>query len=225
MELSDVSHVLFDLDGTLTDPAEGIIGCFYYAFERMGLPAPDSADLDGCIGPPIRVTFARLLDAPDAAQVERAVACYRERYGTVGLFEARVYAGVPEMLSALRAASLRLVLVTAKAWVYATRVMDRFGLSGYFDAIYGPELNGRFDDKRELMAHAIETSALDPAKAVMVGDRATDMIAARVCGVRGLGVSYGYGSTEELTEAGAAGVVHSPAEVVRCLAGRSGAGA
>ena len=147
------SVLLVDLDGTLTDPAEGIVGCFRFALEALGRPAPPAAELTWIIGPPLRGSFADVLDG--AADPEEALALYRSCYGTEGLFKAIVYDGVREALAALKEAGARLILCTAKPQVYAARILQHFDLDRYFEAAYGAELDGRLEDKGDLIAHIL----------------------------------------------------------------------
>lgn len=199
---------LVDLDGTITDPARGLIGAFRYALEHMGAPVPEPYELTWVIGPPLRVAFPRLL-GPDA-DIERAVALYREFYSAGGITDADVYAGIPEALAEIRRTHSRMYVCTAKPRVFAERVLAHFELTGLFDGIYGPELNGHHDDKAELMAHIIASEGLSPSRAVMIGDRDNDVRAARANGVPCVGVLWGYGSAHELTQAGAHVLCEAP---------------
>jgi phosphoglycolate phosphatase len=208
-----IKNVLFDLDGTLTDPREGITRCLQYALEKLNRSAPSQSALATYIGPPLRSTFKSLLGAPSAEQVEAAVCFYRERFSLVGLFENELYAGVPEMLESLRGARFRLFVATSKAAVFAERIIAHFRLAEFFDGVYGASLDGRFDDKAELLRHLIETEALAASETVMVGDREHDIIAARHNRIIALGVTYGYGSREELRTAGAACLCESPRQI------------
>jgi phosphoglycolate phosphatase len=204
---------LVDLDGTLTDPADGIIGGFEFALRRLGAPVPARADLTWVIGPPLRKAFPQLI--PDAGEdhVEAAVAAYREYYSVTGIYEASVYAGIPETLDALRSAGWRLLLCTAKPRVFAGPVLEHFGLAEHFDEVYGSELDGRFDDKGELIAHILAQHRGSISRALMIGDRGSDMTAASRNDVAGIGVTWGYGSVDELREAGAGHLCHTPAEL------------
>jgi phosphoglycolate phosphatase len=195
--------VLLDLDGTLTDPRTGIVRCIRHALERLDRPCPPEAALAACIGPPLRGTFGALLDTADPALIERAMALYRERFAEVGLYENEVYAGVPAMLDALRCAGRRLFVATAKPAVFAERIVRHFALDDHLAGVYGPELDGRLDDKGQLLAHVLAKEGLAAAAVVMVGDRAVDVAAAHANGVRSIGVLWGYGSRDELRDAGA----------------------
>ncbi len=203
--------LLVDLDGTLTDPAEGIVGSFRHALEAMGRVAPPAETLTWIIGPSLRRSFAELLGG--AEDVEAALEIYRVRYGTVGLFEAFVYEGVPEALRALKGGGAKLILCTSKPRVYATRILDRFDLSGYFNAAYGAELDGRFDDKGDLIACILSEEGLSPEGCVMLGDRKHDVIGAGRHGIPAIGALWGYGGEAELKAAGAAVLCARPDEV------------
>lgn len=201
---------LVDLDGTLTDPADGILGGFEFALRRLGAPVPGRASLTWVIGPPLRKAFPELLSDPSAEKVEAAVDAYREYYRATGIFEASVYEGIPTALERMRADGWRLLLCTAKPRVFAGPVIDHFGLAKHFDGVYGAELDGRFDDKGELIAHILGERRLSPHSVVMIGDRGSDMAAAARNRIVGLGVTWGYGSADELQAAGAAQLCHAP---------------
>ena len=206
---SDV--LLVDLDGTLIDPAEGIVGCFRKAVEAMGVTAPAAKDLTWIIGPPMRQSFADVLG--ESADIEEALGHYRKGYGARGLFEASVYPGIPEALGKLKASGARLFLCTSKPIPYARRVLTHFGLAAFFEAAYGPELDGRFDDKAELFGHVLEESHLRAEDCVMWGDRKHDVLAARAHGAPTIGALWGYGGEAELSAAGAAILCASPNNV------------
>jgi phosphoglycolate phosphatase len=220
--------IVLDLDGTLTDPGPGIVRCIRHALQGLARPCPPESVLAACIGPPLRGSFAALLDTTDAALVERAMALYRERFAELGLYENEVYAAIPAALAALAAAGLRLFVATAKPAVFAGRIVRHFALDHHFSGVYGPDLDGRLDDKRELLAHLLATEQLAPTSAVMVGDRAGDVLAARANGLQSIGVLWGYGSRGELLDAGADVVCAEPAELApaaaRLLGGRGRSG-
>jgi phosphoglycolate phosphatase len=212
-----MTDLFFDLDGTLTDPARGITRCLAHALRTSGRAAPPLDELRRYIGPPLRKTFAELLatDAHDA--VETAVAHYRERFSTVGMYENQVYADVPDGLAALRRAGHRLWVVTSKPEVYARRIVEHFALMPIFHGVHGSELSGARADKRELIAHVLESERLDPASTRMIGDRAEDVVGGRANGTGTVGVLWGYGSEEELVEARPDAIVGSMAELTAYL--------
>ncbi|HEY1779082.1 MAG TPA: HAD hydrolase-like protein [Roseiarcus sp.] len=203
--------LLTDLDGTLTDPAEGIIGCFRLALETLGRIAPPAAELHWIIGPPLRACFAEALKGE--GDPEAALKIYRTRYSTEGLFEAFVYDGVKDALAELRAAGTRLFLCTAKPLVYAKRILNHFGLEPHFEAAYGDELGGRFQDKADLIAHILESEGLRAEDCGMWGDRKHDVLAASRHGIPTLGALWGYGGADELRAAGAAVLCEAPSQV------------
>jgi phosphoglycolate phosphatase len=203
--------LLVDLDGTLTDPAEGIVGCFRLALEALGRIPPPSAELTWIIGPPLRGCFAEALGGE--GDPEKALEIYRDRYSSEGLFEAVVYDGVKGTLADFRAAGVRLFLCTAKPLVYAERILRHFDLEHHFDAAYGDELGGRFQDKADLVAHILEIERLEAADCCMWGDRKHDVIAARRHGIPTIGALWGYGGADELRAAGAAVLCESPSRV------------
>lgn len=206
--------ILFDLDGTLTDPVEGITRSIQHALERLGAQNRTRADLAAYIGPPLRGTFGLLLETEDPLVIEQAMTLYRERFAVLGLFENAVYADVPEMLARLHALHYPLYIATAKPRIYAGQILEHFSLAHYFTGIYGSELDGRYDDKAELIAYLLRHEQLVPETTVMVGDRSHDIVAAKRNGIRAIGVTYGYGTHKELMQAGADLICRSPADIV-----------
>lgn len=193
--------LLFDLDGTLTDNYAGIAASIVHALERLGMPPPEEAMLRTFVGPPLRETFARLLRSDESALIERAVAHYRERFTDVGWRENVAYEGIADSLAALAARGATMYVCTAKPETFARRIVEHFGFAPHFRAVYGADFAGRFDDKSTLLAHLIASEALDPAAAMMIGDRQHDIRAARANGMQAIGVLWGYGSREELADA------------------------
>ncbi|MGA0604176.1 HAD hydrolase-like protein [Caulobacter sp. KR2-114] len=210
--------LLLDLDGTLVDPAEGIVASARYALQRMGVATEPDEDLTWLIGPSIRISFARLLaergGRTDPADVEAAVAHYRERYAAWGLTRATPYPGMRETLTRRRAAGDRLILCTAKAQPFAEKVVAHFGFDDLLHAVYGPGLDGRLEHKAELMAHLLAAEGIDPGQACMIGDREHDILAARHNGVASIGVLWGYGDRDELANAGADLIIDRPEELL-----------
>lgn len=203
-------NLFFDLDGTLSDPSEGITRSVQHALERLNRPYPSKDELKHYIGPPLRWTFPRLLGTDDRDLVETAITYYRERYETVGLFENEVYPGIPELLARLQSEGFPLYVVTSKPTVYADRILRHFGLDRFFLEVYGPELDGRFDEKRELVGFILHERCLDPRGTVMIGDRARDVESGKAHGTLTLGVTYGFGSEAEITAAGPDAIGHHP---------------
>ena len=205
-----IDTLFFDLDGTLTDNYAGISACIVHALSRLGAGSlPDESALRACVGPPLRASFGRFLATDESVRIEQAIVHYRERFETTGWQENTPYAGIGEALRKRAERSFRMFVCTSKPLRYAQRIVDHFELSQYFEATYGPDLAGSMDDKRKLLAHALTERKVDAGRAMMIGDRAQDMRAARAAQVAGLGVLYGYGSTEELLEAGAIALCES----------------
>lgn len=204
--------LLLDLDGTLVDPAAGILDCCRHTLATLGVPAPPADDLRWVIGPPIRESFQRLLGG--RGDFEEAVRLYRERYSQSGLYQAAVYPGVPEALERHRERGTRLIVCTSKSRGFARRVVDHFGLAPLLCGLYGSELDGRFEDKAELIAHLLQAESLRSQDVCMVGDRKHDVIAATKNGVPTIGVLWGFGGREELEAAGASMLVERPDELL-----------
>ena len=193
-----MSVVLFDLDGTLTDPKEGITKSVQHALRAVGQVADDLEALTPFIGPPLRESFRELAGLP-ADQVEAAVAAYRDYYGARGMYENVAYEGIREVLAGLAAAGRRLAVATSKPTVFAEPILDRYELRGWFEVVAGAELDGSRSRKSEVIALAFEQLGVPAGRTgVMVGDRHHDIVGAHEAGVSSIGVLWGYGSIEEL---------------------------
>ena len=208
---------LFDLDGTLTDPSAGLTACTRYALENLGRPVPADDVLATFIGPPLRRMFSTLLESRDTQFIERAVGLFRERYRERFLLETRLYDDIPEMLARVRACATAMFVATSKPTTFAERIVEHFAIAHYFDGVYGTGLDGRFDDKVHLLSHALQTENIAADDAVMIGDRAVDVAAAGAHGMPTIGVLWGYGSRDELREAGAAPLCTTPHELAEYL--------
>lgn len=211
----NIDTIFFDLDGTLTDPKIGITGSIQYALGKLGIPAPSQDELTWCIGPPLRASFVALLGGE--VDADRGVALYRERFGSIGLFENTLYDGIVPVLAALHGSGRKLYVATSKPHVFADRIVDHFGLRQYFTRVFGSELDGTRVDKSDLLRYALSETATDPARAIMIGDRKHDVIGAANNGIAAIGVIYGYGGRTELTEAGAKHLVVTPAEITALI--------
>jgi len=202
--------MLFDLDGTLTDPKQGIIGCLRYALESLGANAPAAQALERLIGPPLSESFAHLLGPGDNDRVEQAVRLYRERFTAKGMFENSVYPGIVDALAELRDYGVQLFVATSKPRGFAERIVEHFELGRFFSNVYGSELSGANADKKDLLGHVLRAESLPPANTVMVGDRSYDILGARANSLFSVGVLWGYGSREELVAAGAGALCDAP---------------
>ena len=202
-------HVYIDLDGTLTDPFEGISRCINHALEHLGVPLQSDEMLRRYIGPPLLDTFGELVGDELAP---RALELYRERFSDVGWLENIPYDGIHEALDLLRQDGHECFVATTKPHVFARRIVEHFGMSDFFTHVYGSELDGTRTDKTELLAYA-QAQRTELREAAMIGDRHHDITGAVNNGLRAVGVTYGYGTREELEEAGAHSFAAAPAEL------------
>jgi len=204
------AHIYFDLDGTLTDPYEGITKCILYALDELGFPHPDDDYLYSCIGPPLWDTFPEMVGEE---LTRRAVDLYRERFVDVGWKENKPYEGIHDALEKVAAAGHTLFVATAKPHMHAARIIEHFGMGDFIHNVYGSELDGTRATKTELLKFAVEKNP-GAVPRVMIGDRRHDLAGAIANDLTPVGVAWGYGSLEELEAAGAAAIAHSPAELV-----------
>ncbi|WP_437879838.1 HAD family hydrolase [Pseudomonas sp. LRF_L74] len=193
----DQHTLLFDLDGTLTDPREGITRSIQFALARLGIDEPDLCRLEHFIGPPLLQAFMQFYGF-DEARAWEAVNHYRERFKTTGLYENLLFDGVLELLEALGAQGRTLYIATSKPSVFAREIARHFAFDRHFKVIYGSELDGTRTNKVELIAHLLAEEQLDPRQALMIGDRKHDLIGAKLNGLKSVAVGYGFGSYEEL---------------------------
>lgn len=207
--------ILFDLDGTLTDPEEGITKCVSYALEKMGLGTWERSRLRCFIGPPLKEQFMEFCGISED-RAEQAVEKYRERYRDTGIFENRAYPGIVPLLEKLVGRGMRLVIATSKPEVFARRILEAYGMEPYFREIVGSELDGRRTDKAQVIEEALGrmgVSREDRGRVLMVGDRKHDIAGAKRCGIASLGVRFGYAGEGELEEAGADWIVDTVEEL------------
>lgn len=207
-----IEYVLFDLDGTLTDPGEGITNSVAYALAKFGIKA-ERSELYKFIGPPLITSFMEHYNLSQEDGV-RAVAYYREYYTPKGIFENKLYNGIPEMLDSLKKSGKKIVLATSKPENYAAQILEYFGIMKYFDACCGNTMDDARHLKADVIAYAREQfPEITAENTVMVGDRMHDVEGAAVFGIPTVGVSFGYGGREELEAAGAKYTVDSAAEL------------
>lgn len=215
------AHVLLDLDGTISDSAPGIGRSLQYAFEACGYAPPTDEQVRHVIGPPFEISFPTLGIPVD--DIERVVLAYRERYDEIGLFENTVYPGVAEMLEELVTAGHTLSIATAKPEPTARRIIEHFGFADYFAVQAGAtvEVGSGRRTKAEVINYALLSLRLGPtdlSRVVMVGDRDHDVEGAHLNGIDCIGVTWGFGSADELHGAGAALTVDTPGEVAAAVA-------
>ena len=191
-------YILFDLDGTLTNPHSGITRSVAYALEKMQVPALDEVTLTSFIGPPLLESFQVICGFYEK-QAHQAVAYYRERFSVTGLYENEVFPGIVELLESLKEQERTLALATSKPTVFAERILDHFDLAKYFDVIVGSNLDGTRTDKHEVIQEVlVQLGSPTKEAVVMIGDRKHDIIGAQKEGIASIGVQYGFGSMEEL---------------------------
>jgi phosphoglycolate phosphatase len=202
-------HIYFDLDGTLTDPYEGITKCILYALDELGFAHPSDEYLHSCIGPPLYDTFPEMVGKELTL---KAIDLYRERFVDVGWQENEPYEGILDALETISAAGHTLFVATSKPHVHARRIVQHFGMGQYIKQVYGCELDGTRSNKTELLKYATDENP-GAEKRMMIGDRKHDLIGAIANGMRPIGVSYGYGSIDELSSAGAVDIASTPASL------------
>ncbi|MGI9223955.1 MAG: HAD hydrolase-like protein [Woeseiaceae bacterium] len=203
------AHIYFDLDGTLTDPYEGITRCILYALDELGFPHPSNEYLHSCIGPPLYDTFPELVGNDLTL---KAIDLYRQRFVDIGWQENEPYEGIIDALGTIHDAGHALFVATSKPHIHAEKIVDHFGMGQFIDAVYGCELDGTRANKVELLEYAISRNPVATTR-TMVGDRKHDLIGAVANDMRPIGVSYGYGSVEELTAAGAVEIAGTPLDL------------
>lgn len=214
--------LLFDLDGTLTDPKAGITGCVQYALKSFGIEEPNLDRLEHFIGPPLRENFMESYGFTKE-MAEQATEKYRERFVKTGIYENTIYPGMKELLEDLKAAGARLAVASSKPEVYVKEILRYFAIAQCFDVVTGSELDGTRDRKEEVVEEALHRlfgeNTPDYAGTAMIGDRRYDIEGGRAWGVATIGVSYGYAAPGELEKAGADYVVSSVEELRKLLLG------
>lgn len=196
-----MKNILFDLDGTLTDPQEGIINCIQYALDRLSVQSPPRETMKKYIGPSLWDSFMELLSTENRDEAFEAVKIYRERFSSEGMFENRVYDGIHTALNELTSSGYELYICTSKPEVFAEQIAEHFGLADFFTKIYGSRLDGTLVEKTDLIAHILACESLLPEETAMIGDRKYDIKGALNNRLSPFGVSYGFGSPEELKDA------------------------
>lgn len=211
--------ILFDLDGTLTDPGEGITNSVAYALRKFGIEVPDRRALYKFIVPPLYESFMKYYGF-DRAGGLAAVEAYREYYRDRGIWENRVYDGIPALLAELKAAGKTLVLGTSKPEEFAERILKHFALRQYFDFVAGSTMDSARVAKADVLKYALESLHIAPSeRVVMVGDREHDVLGAEAVGLACVGVLFGYGDRPELERAGAAEIAADVPQLRKILLG------
>lgn len=206
--------IVFDLDGTLTDSGEGIMNCALLALEHFGLPLPTREELRVIVGPPLDQSFIRF--GVPADRTGEAIAVYRSRYTTVGKFENHPYPGIKEVLERLQEAGHRLFVATSKPEDMSVEILEKFELAPYFERICGATLDGTRSHKADVIAYLL-SQVRDAENIVMVGDTKFDVLGAKAHHIPTIAVAWGYGSREEMLEAGAVAIAETPADLLRLV--------
>ena len=210
-------YILFDLDGTLTDPREGITKSVQYALARMGIEEPDLTSLEHFIGPPLYDEFRRCYEFDDA-QAKQAVAAYRERFSVTGWKENLLLDGVPDMLQSLRSDGKTFAIASSKPKVFVEKILNYFDIAPYFAVISGATLDGSISTKAQVVEQALQLlSVSEKSKAVLVGDRKHDVEGAQSCDIDCVGVTFGFGGFQELQQAGATRIVQNWSQLLHVL--------
>lgn len=209
------STVLFDLDGTLTDPGLGITNSVAYALKSFGITDQNRADLYKFIGPPLKASFSEYYGLSDS-ECDKAIEEYRVYFKDRGMFENTVYSGVPEMLGQLKKMGKKTVLATSKPEEFAITILKHFDLYKYFDVVGGASMDGKRSEKSDVIKYVIEKGGItDIRSSVMIGDRKHDILGAKSVTMDSVGVLYGYGSYDELTTAGATYIAENPCDILK----------
>ena len=213
-------YVLFDLDGTVSASAEGIRMSLEYALDTLNVPKPDLDDYTLYIGPPLIDTFRNLCGLDDETS-EKGAAIYRDYYEKEGKYHNRVYPGIKEVVFSLREKGIKTAICTSKQKPVADGVAEFLGITDWFDEVVGSTLDNTIKDKKDLIPYALTKLGgnieSDREQTLMLGDSRFDAIGARLCGVDFIGVSYGYGSVDEMKEQGAVAIVDSPGEILKYI--------
>ena len=209
--------ILFDLDGTLTDPGLGITNSVMYALKKFNIEVEDRTSLYKFIGPPLRESYAKYYHLSDE-EITRAVAYYREYFSVKGIYENVLYDGIAELLEQIKDSGRKVVLATSKPEEFAAEILRYFHIDHYFDFVAGSTMDGTRVRKADVIAYALESHGItDLSLAVMVGDREHDILGAGEIGLDSIGVLYGYGSREELENAGATYIAEHVADIMNFI--------
>lgn len=198
--MSKYKVILFDLDGTLSDPKVGITKSVQYALKKLDIEEPDLDKLECFIGPPLQVSFAEYYQL-DEERIPQAIDFYRERFKEKGMFENELYPNIPNLLNLLKEQQFTLVVATSKPTIFALQILEYFKIDYFFDLVVGSNLDGTRTSKTEIIQYIVDKySAYELNDFIMIGDRKHDIIGANNTGIHSIGVTYGYGSLDELSQ-------------------------
>ena len=209
-----IKNILFDLDGTIIDPKIGITESIMYALNELGfemIPEPD--DLVWCIGPPLQDSFSVLLKTDDKIKINEAIRLYRVNYNRNGILKLKLYDDIINAIRILKEEGFNLYIATSKPRVMAVKILEHLSISDLFNGIYGAELDGVRSRKGDLISFLLEKENISTNEVIMIGDRKHDIIGAKENSIISCGVCYGYGTEEELLNAGADFIVQTPMEI------------
>jgi len=212
-----LKNVLFDLDGTLTDSQEGVIKCFQYTIMELRQAYCSESELKSLIGVPIRSIFQKLLESDDNDLINKAICLYRERFSEIGIVENKVYPGITDLLVVLHKNSYRLWIVTLKNEVDAQKIAKYFSFDKLIRGVYGPNLNEYPDNKSQLIKSVLTDFQLVSNETVMIGDREEDIFAGKSNQTMTIGVTYGYGTEDEITNSGPDYICSNPYEIRKVI--------
>ena len=215
-----MKYVFFDLDGTVTESAPGIINSVVYAIKKLGVRMPSEEELLKFVGPPLSDSFVKYCGV-DPSRTKEAINIFREYFAERGIFENNVYPGIPELTAKLKSLGVKQILATSKPQLFAERILTHFNLIADFDGVYGNSMDEKYTDKALLLRDIIAKEGIkgdDLKNCVMVGDRSSDISGAHKAGIRAIGVLYGYGDRPELEGAGADLIVETVRDLEKVLA-------
>ncbi len=210
--MDKIDNILFDLDGTLTDPKEGIVNSILFALKKLRIHEKNISDLDTFIGPPLRESFVKRYNLTNEL-ADKAMLYYREYFSVKGINENKIYPGVKEMLESLSNHNYKLFVATSKPTIFALEVLRYFKIDSYFSEIIGSNLDNTRTDKTEIISYIISKYGLKAGSSVMIGDRKHDIIGAKNNSMKTIAVTYGYGSPEELLSCQPDFILHNCPEI------------
>lgn len=212
--MKNYDYLLFDLDGTLTDPGEGITNSVMHALGKWGIEVKDRRELYSFIGPPLSVSFKKFYGFSEDDAL-KCVEYYREYFRNKGIFENKLYDGIESLLGELKKSGKILILATSKPEIFAKRILDHFDLTKYFDFVAGASMDESRNKKADVIRYALDLAQItDLSRAIMIGDRDQDILGAKATGLDSLGVLYGYGDREELEGAGATYIAETVEDIL-----------
>ncbi|HEY95712.1 MAG TPA: HAD hydrolase-like protein [Dehalococcoidia bacterium] len=212
-----LKNILFDLDGTITDSREGVIGCFQHTLKELTGSYSEESTIMNLIGTPIRTIFNKLLQTDNEQLITKAISIYRDKYAEIGITGNTIYPGIAELLFSLHGKPYFIYIVTMKNTQDSEKVVRYIGFDHLIQKIYGPSLEGYPDSKADLIRSALSQNKLLENETVMIGDRKEDILAGKANGIKTVGVTWGFGSREEITESLPDYLCHSPEEILLAI--------